>query len=153
MKKRYALTLLEIMIVILIIGLVGSVLGYSMRGSLDKGKYFKTKEAIKKVYEIVSIEIALGRTIDKSGEEQMRESVAKLLEGSGLVKKVEDFTKDGWGQPFHFVWDNATDELHITSNKYQDYCNEKQLPLEYPWKESASQNAKNITNSESTTTP
>ena len=44
-KKQYALTLIEIMIVIVLIGLIGSVIGANMKGSLDEGKAFKTKYA------------------------------------------------------------------------------------------------------------
>ena len=56
MKKKYTMTLLEIMIVIFIIGIIGSVIGYNMRGSLDNGKAFKTKEGSRKLYEIIQLE-------------------------------------------------------------------------------------------------
>ena len=50
--QKKTLTLLEVMIVIFIIGIIGSVIGYNMRGSLNEGKAFKTKEAMSKLYEI-----------------------------------------------------------------------------------------------------
>ena len=42
MQKKRALTLLEIMIVIVLIGIIGSVIGVNMKGSLDAGKAFKS---------------------------------------------------------------------------------------------------------------
>ncbi len=52
MKKR-AITLLEIMIVIFLIALIGGVVGFNMKGSMDKGKAFKTSQAISRVKEIL----------------------------------------------------------------------------------------------------
>ena len=40
MRKKRAITLLEIMIVILLIGLIGGVVSYNLKGTLDKGKAF-----------------------------------------------------------------------------------------------------------------
>ena len=63
-RKKRTLTLMEIMIVIVLIGLIGSVIGINMKGSLDKGRAFKTKEAIRQIDDIFSLEIAqrnLGR--------------------------------------------------------------------------------------------
>ena len=59
-KKQRPMTLLEIMIVIFIIGIIGSVIGYNMKGSLEEGKAFKTQEGIKQLYEIFHLEMAKG---------------------------------------------------------------------------------------------
>ena len=48
MRKKRAITLLEIMIVILLIGLIGGVVSYNLKGTLDKGKAFASKEGAKK---------------------------------------------------------------------------------------------------------
>ncbi len=61
-KTRRAMTLLEIMIVIFIIGIISSVIGYNMKGSLEKAKAFKTTEGIKKITEIFELELAQGTT-------------------------------------------------------------------------------------------
>ena len=42
-KSKKAMTLLEVMIVIFIIGIISSVIGYNMKGSLEKAKAFKTE--------------------------------------------------------------------------------------------------------------
>ena len=52
MKKR-SVTLLEMMIVITLIGLIASVIGYNMKGSLDRGKAFKTEESQKQIKDIL----------------------------------------------------------------------------------------------------
>ena len=69
-KKRY-ITLLEIMIVIFLIGIIGSVIGYNMKGSIDKGKVFRTQESIKQVHDILLLEIAEGASIDKQDNDGM----------------------------------------------------------------------------------
>ncbi|NRA90411.1 MAG: prepilin-type N-terminal cleavage/methylation domain-containing protein [Simkaniaceae bacterium] len=131
MKKKYAMTLLEIMIVIFIIGIIGSVIGYNMRGSLDKGKAFKTKEGVNKIYEIVQLEEAQGNVIDDGME--LGQAVESLLVNSGMVRKPKDLLKDGWGNPYKF--DRVGNEIHVTSNKYEKYCEAKGIKDLYPWKE------------------
>ncbi len=95
MKKRYSLTLLEIMIVIFLIGLIGSVIGYNMKGSLDEGRVFKTEKAAEQIHDILLMEVAKGVPIDTVV--QYKE---KYLENSGLVKDAKKLLKDGWGEPF-----------------------------------------------------
>lgn len=132
-KKRYAMTLLEIMIVITIIGIIGSVIGYNMRGSLNKGKAFKTKEAISKIYEIVQVEQAMGRTLEIKEGKVSVEEMAKFLDGSGMVRKPKEFVKDGWGNDMTFlVKDN---EVQPQSVKYEEYCTANGIVIEKPWED------------------
>ncbi len=125
------MTLLEIMIVIFIIGIIGSVVGYNMRGSLDKGKAFKTKEGINKVYEIVQLEEVQGTGINT--EIDIESAVLNVLRTSGLARKPENLLKDGWGNTYHFT--NDENGLRITSEKYEEYCNAKGISERYPWDE------------------
>jgi len=95
MKKKiskYSFSLLEIMIVIFLIGLIGGTIGYNMKGSLDKGREFKTKESIRQISDILLLEVAEGEEI-----ENVVENPEKYLEKSGLVKNPEKLLKDGWG--------------------------------------------------------
>jgi prepilin-type N-terminal cleavage/methylation domain-containing protein len=94
-KKKRALTLLEIMIVIVLIGLIGSVIGVNMKGSLDEGKAFKTRQARGQIADILMLEVAQGFSVEEVVKEPL-----KFLTNSGLVKKPEEFLKDGWGEPF-----------------------------------------------------
>lgn len=131
MKKRYAMTLLEVMIVIFIIGIIGSVIGYNMRGSLDKGKAFKTREGINKLYEIVQLEDTQGNSL--KGKENLEEAVKNVLSDSGLVRKPADLMKDGWGNTYQFKM--VGPELRIYSEKYENYCKAKNIDDPYPWSE------------------
>ena len=133
MKKKYAMTLLEIMIVIFIIGIIGSVIGYNMRGSLDKGKAFKTKEGVNKLYEIVQLEEAQGNPL--SADQDLETAIERLLTNSGLVRRPSDLMKDGWGNTYEFKQDGK--ELRITSDKYESYCEAKGIKDKYPWDKDA----------------
>lgn len=125
------MTLLEIMIVIFIIGIIGSVIGYNMRGSLDKGKAFKTKEGVNKICEIVQLEEAQGTLLNP---DDIESSVKQMLTNSGLVRKPSDLMKDGWGNPYSFKMEGEDEkELRVTSDKYESYCNTKGIQERYPW--------------------
>lgn len=93
MKKR-SITLLEILIVIFLIGIIASVVGYNMKSSLDKGKDFKTTQAKERIRDILLLEAA-------NGSKPLSEVVANYksyLADSGLVKDVESLCKDGYGK-------------------------------------------------------
>ena len=94
-KYKRNLTLLEIMIVIVLIGLIGSVIGFNMKGSLDEGKAFKTRQAQEQIRDILMLEMARGISLDEAV--QRREVI---LANSGLVKNPKTFLKDGWGEEF-----------------------------------------------------
>ncbi len=118
MKKKKAFTLLEIMIVIFLIGLIGSVIGYNMKGSLDKGKAFKTEQAINKIRDILELEAARGN-IEMSALDQ--DQVAQYLKNSGIVRNPNKLLKDGWGNPMEVVVDDGI--IKVTSvalSKYHD---------------------------------
>ncbi|MCB1072959.1 MAG: prepilin-type N-terminal cleavage/methylation domain-containing protein [Chlamydiales bacterium] len=129
MKKKYAMTLLEIMIVIFIIGIIGSVIGYNMRGSLDNGKAFKTKEGSRKLYEIVQLETAQTGMLKDEGK--LSEEISTMLKKSGLVKNVKELMRDGWGNDYQFRIEG--EDLRFRSEKYDAYCQKKGLKEEYPW--------------------
>jgi len=119
-KKRY-ITLLEIMIVIFLISIIGGVLGYNMKGSLEKGRAFKTQQAKKQIKDILLLEYAKG---EKTAEE-IQENPKKILKNSGLVKNAEKLLKDGWNQPFKITYKKGEDTYKISSKKYTEYKNKK----------------------------
>lgn len=94
-KKKRSLTLIEIMIVIVLIGLIGSVIGVNMKGSLDEGRAFKTEQAMEQIKDILMLEIARGTPVDDVVTH--REA---YLANSGLVKNAQKFLNDGWGVAF-----------------------------------------------------
>jgi type II secretory pathway pseudopilin PulG len=114
MKKR-AITLLEIMIVIFLIALIGGVVGYNMKGSMDKGKAFKTKEAMSRVKEILYL-------VASENNQDVKEVIAdpgKFLEKSGIVKNVDALLVDGWGKKF--IIEEKKGEIIVYSDALEAY--------------------------------
>jgi type II secretory pathway pseudopilin PulG len=114
-KKRRAITLLEIMIVIFLIGLIGGVIGYNVKGSLEEGKAFRSEQGIEKLHDLFLMEVANGVPV----EELIREP-AFYLKRTGLVADAEKLLKDGWGQPYSLKADGEYD-IAITSEAWSKY--------------------------------
>jgi prepilin-type N-terminal cleavage/methylation domain-containing protein len=113
-KKKRAFTLIELMVVIVIIGLIGGVVAYNVRGSLEKGKAFKTAQAAKMIHEVVEMELATGsQTLSSFVQKPVH-----FLKKSGMVKNPASIIKDGWGEPFTFEEKNG--RLTISSSHYDD---------------------------------
>lgn len=119
MEKKQAFTLLEIMIVIFLIGLIGSVIGYNMKGSLDEGKAFKTEQAIARVHDLLLLEIAKGESA-----QEVADNPKAFLENSNIVKNAKDLLKDGWGQPLK-ISAKGTSDLSVTSAKLAEHMRKK----------------------------
>jgi type II secretory pathway pseudopilin PulG len=114
-KKKGAITLLEIMIVIFLIGLIGSVIGVNMKGSMDKGRAFKTKQAAQRIHDILLLSIAEGTETPESATQHPEE----VLTASGMVKDAQQMVKDGWGKRFDFNLDG--DDIVIYSTNLDNY--------------------------------
>lgn len=118
MQKRHkrSLTLLEIMIVIVLIGIIGSVVGVNMKGSLEEGKAFKTRQAQNQIFDILMLEVAKGASLT-----EVQNNPEGFLESSGLIKgKGEDYMHDGWG--IKFVVNTQQDgSLTVTSTALDNY--------------------------------
>ena len=120
MNRKRAFTLLEIMIVIFLIGLIGSVVGFNMKGSMDEGKVFKTKQAMQQVEDILTMQLAEGEVT----AEEIREDFLACLEKCNLVKSPETLSKDGWNQRFIVTIDGQS-QVHVRSEKYNAYLAKK----------------------------
>jgi type II secretory pathway pseudopilin PulG len=126
MRKKRAITLLEIMIVILLIGLIGGVVSYNLKGTLDKGKAFASNEGAKKLEDILNLEIqqgtkkALEVARDKSDE---REIVKACIQNSGLIssQQLKKFIKDGWNEFFIIKKVKGQEQVVVSSRKYEEY--------------------------------
>ena len=116
-RKKRALTLLEIMIVIVLIGIIGSVIGFNMKGSLDEGKAFKSRQAKEQITDILMLEVARGMSI-----EDVIAKREQVLANSGLVKKPKEFLKDGWGVEFEVKpHGRSSDKIIVSSAKLKAY--------------------------------
>lgn len=137
--KKQAMTLLEVMIVIFIIGIIGSVIGYNMRGSMDQGKAFRTKEGISKVYNIILLEMGNHdiKKLNGASSQKIQERVKQALQESGLIHKPSQYLIDGWKNDLKFYVFNVEEsyEIRMRSEKYEAFCSQKNKPFEYPWDE------------------
>jgi type II secretory pathway pseudopilin PulG len=118
MKKRRikrTLTLLEIMIVIFLITLITGVIGYNMKGSLDKGKAFRTVQAQTQLHDMLLLALA-------DGEPQVKilESPISILKKLNLAKDPDKLLKDGWGEYFAISAKGRTD-FRVRSQNLADY--------------------------------
>jgi type II secretory pathway pseudopilin PulG len=117
-KTKRAITLLEIMIVILLIGLVGSVIGYNMKGSLDEGRAFKSEQGATRVREILLLEVAKGADIN-----EVVGNPSKYLSSSGFIKDVQKTLQDGWGVTYEIKVDD--EDIVVSSSKLQKFQKDK----------------------------
>jgi general secretion pathway protein G len=124
-RKKRTLTLLEIMIVIVLIGLIGSVIGVNMKGSIDEGRAFKTEKAQEQIQDILMLEVARGTPIDDVIDKR-----EEYLANSGLVKNPKKFLKDGWNEDFEVRVDGRSNETIIVSSaKLRQYKQRKREKL------------------------
>ena len=116
MIKKNAMTLLEIMVVVFFIGIIASLLAVNIKGTMEKGKAFKTEQAQKQIKDILLLEAAKNDICDLH---KIVKNPKKYLVQSGLVKDADSLLKDGWGQPFELSFQK--DDLLVVSKNLQKY--------------------------------
>ncbi len=116
MKKKKALTLLEIIIVIFLITLITGAIGYSMKGTLDKGRVFRTEQAIEQLRDLFLMCLAEG----ESADEIIRDPVG-ILQKYGLAKNPQKIVEDGWGKKFDLSLARGKKDFIITSDNLKNY--------------------------------
>ncbi len=132
-KRKSPLTIIEVMIVIFIISIVGGVMTHNMKGSLVKGRAFKTETASREAYDILSLELASGTPLD-----DILTNPASVLTQSGLVKNPKKLLQDGWGKDFQIVKLGEGDFV-LYSEKWIDYLvtdkkmQAPEIEENYPW--------------------
>ncbi len=102
-KKKHSITLIEIMIVILLIGLIGGALAYNMSGRRDKGNSFKTEQNLSRLHDILMLEYATGT---KTLAEIISDKRVIVKDSPLAPKDVDAMLKDGWGQEFVYTIEN-----------------------------------------------
>ncbi len=132
--EKRAITLLEMMIVIFIIGLIGSVIGVNMKGSLDRGRAFKCEQGSKMIHDALTLRLAEGGTTLS----KIIKDPAKYLDESGFIKNPEKALQDGWNQRYE-IRKTKTGEIIVHSDSWEKFLVEKkkldpdELHEEYPW--------------------
>lgn len=115
-RRKRSITLIEIMIVILLIGLIGGALAFNMRGSIDEGKAFKSEQNMLRLHDVLMMEYA-------KGDSSLNEIVANR---STIVNKSpfssgSSILKGGWNEEFEVSIDTQKDDLIIKSGKLDSY--------------------------------
>lgn len=105
------------MIVIFLIGIISSVIGYNVKGSLEKGKAFKSKQGKEKLEAILNLQTSAGWSVDEicTNESYLKE----CLKDSGMIKDVDKAVKDGWNLPYTFR--TVKDQVVVNSDKLHEY--------------------------------
>ena len=116
-KRRYALTLLEIMIVISLITIIMGVLGYNMKKVLDKGKVFRTEQAIERLHNVFDLAVATG----DATYQKIAADPQLYVNESELARSSKDLLKDGWGGEIVVSYNPSKGDLNITSKALADY--------------------------------
>jgi type II secretory pathway pseudopilin PulG len=116
--KKRALTLLEIMIVICLITLITGVIGYNMKGSLEKGKAFRSDQARDQLHDMLLLALSEGGTAD-----EIAKNAKNVLEKLGLARDPENLLKDGWNEPFEIRANAAKNDFLIYSRRLKNYNN------------------------------
>ncbi len=117
MKKR-TLTLLEIMIVIFIITIITGAIGYNMRGTLDKGRVFRTEQGKEQLHDLLLICLA---SVEKADAETIAKNPAFYLKQSGLAKNPKQLVVDGWKIPFIITPTRDKSDFNIRSEGLEKY--------------------------------
>ena len=115
-KRKSALTLLEIMIVIFLITLITGAIGYNMKGSLDKGKIFRSVQAKGQLHDMLLLLLAEGKK-----PEELASNPLKYIEELGLAKNPEKLMVDGWGSKFEISLTRDKKDFKITSDNIEKY--------------------------------
>lgn len=107
------------MIVIFLITLITGVIGYNMKGSMDKGKAFRTVQAQEQLHDLLIMALSEGET-----QADIIKNPAAALKKVGIAKDPAKLLKDGWGDPFKIKEGNARGDFSIRSENLVAY-NEK----------------------------
>lgn len=113
-RKKQAVTLIEIMIVILLIGLISGALVFNMRGSMDKGRVFKSQQNAQRVYDALMMGCAAGEF--QLSEINQPTVLLRVLNNSPFINNGAEVLKDGWGQDL-VIEPKGEDDLYVYSEK------------------------------------
>lgn len=131
MEKKKAFTLLEIIIVIFLITLITGAIGYSMKGTMDKGRVFRTEQGIEQLKDLLLMSLAEG----ESGEEIVRDP-ALTLKKYGLAKNPDKLIEDGWGKKYEITYLRSKNDFNIVSQNLNNYKKKTKAHSQDDWLES-----------------
>ena|SRR3989344_2294534 len=115
-RKKRAFTLLEIIIVIFLITLITGAVGYSMKGTLDKGRAFRTKQAQEQLQDLLLLCVE-----GKITFEDVAKKPDYYLKKSGLAKNPDQLLEDGWGNKFVITLNQWKTNFIVHSEALEKY--------------------------------
>ncbi len=128
--KKRALTLMEMMIVILLITLVTGVVGYNMKGALDRGKAFRSQTAQDQLRDLLILRSSEGTRSLEQLVSLDTETLKRELENTGLTKDPEALLKDGWGGFFDLKLSRDKKDVMVSSKRLNEYNKKHSKPVE-----------------------
>ncbi len=124
-RRKRAITLIEMIVVMLLIAMITGALAYNYNSSLNEGKAFKTKEAITRIKTIIALALAENPDVTES---DVLSRWKEYVHSSPLAGKSDDLIRDGWGQEFDVgigTGDNGAQEIQVSSRRYEAYLQQK----------------------------
>ena len=115
-KQKRTLTLLEIMIVIFLITLITGTIGYNMKGTLDRGRAFRTEQGKTQLRDLLLFCIEEGEKPDDVAKDP-----AIFLKRYNLAKNSEKLVQDGWGENFIINYSKKDSDFSISSKAHDKY--------------------------------
>lgn len=122
-KKRRSVTLVEMIIVMILIATITGALAYNYRGTLEKGKAFKTEQLIKKIETIVILHLTTNPE-DKDklfSDESFQRQVIRNSPIAPNLKPGEDPLLGGWGEQIVISEGSGEDLVKVTSSALDKY--------------------------------
>lgn len=99
-RKQSGMTLLEIMVVIILVGLIGTVVGVAVIRQFQRGKVGVAKNQVCNLVQIVN-----QYNVEKNKYPSQSEGL-QALKSSGIMKRVP---KDPWGRPYVYKFPGQDD--------------------------------------------
>jgi prepilin-type N-terminal cleavage/methylation domain-containing protein len=122
-KYRHAVTLIEMIIVMILIATITGALAFNYQKSLDRGKLFATKQRVERLRAILTLHFS-----EHPDEMETRRDWAGIIGESGLgPPRPEDLLRDDWGEVFKITVGRGGDggvDIHIDSQGAARACKE-----------------------------
>ncbi len=109
-RKKRAVTLIEMIVVMLLIATITGALAYNYNASLAEGKAFKTREGISRIKTILALALAENSELNPS---ELGSHWQDYVTSSPLAGKADDLLKDGWGKPYEVTFEDKNGEQVI----------------------------------------
>lgn len=124
-RKKRAVTLIEMIVVMLLIAMITGGLAYNYNSTLNEGKVFKTKEGISRIKTIISL--AMAENPDTPTQDIVNNWTSYVKE-SPLAGKSNELLKDGWGQEYDVTMgdgDDGREEIVVSSKRLEAHMQQK----------------------------